>query len=59
MRYEPETKAQIDAVAVAVETYIPKHEAVVVDSRPEGIYVMVLWLGGTWMVGEIVWAKTT
>jgi hypothetical protein len=33
--------------------------AVVIASRPEGIYVMVVWDGGTWMVGEILWAKPT
>ena len=55
---EPDAKDLIDAVRIALETYIPEHEAVVVDSRPEGIDVMVLWLGRTWTVGGIVWSKT-
>ena len=59
LRDEPEARELLDAVAVAVETYLPEHEAVIVDSRPEGIYVMVLWLGGTWMVGEILFEGTT
>lgn len=38
---------RIDATIVAVKTYNSEREAVVIDSRPEGIFVMVIWDGGT------------
>jgi hypothetical protein len=55
---EPEAKDLINSIAVAPETYFPEHEAVVAEARPEGIDVMVLWRGGTWVVGGIVWSAT-
>ncbi len=55
---EPEAKTLLDAAFVALELYQPDREAVVIDSRPEGIYVMVVWASGVWTVGEIVWSRT-
>jgi len=59
LRDEPDAKTLPAAAFVAVEQYHPDREAVVIDSRPEGIYVMVVWDGGTWMVSEIAWGKLT
>jgi hypothetical protein len=56
---EPDAETLIKATEFAVEVYVSEKEAIVIDSRPEEIYVMVVWDGGTLMVGGIDWAWTT
>jgi hypothetical protein len=43
----------------SVEAYDPETEAVVINSREEGIYVLIVGQGRTQTLGEILWAKTT
>jgi len=40
-------KTLLDAAFVAVEMLHTNREAIVIDSRPEGIHVMVVRSGGT------------
>jgi hypothetical protein len=53
---DPDAKTLIDATAVAVDTYGPARQAVVINARPKGIDVMVIWSGGVSTVGEILWS---
>jgi hypothetical protein len=42
-----------------VETYNPEQDAVVIDSRQEGIYVLIVCENRTQTLGEILWTKPT
>lgn len=56
---EPEADTLIEATEFALRAYVPEAEAVVIDSRPEGIFVVIISSFATWPVGEILWGKTT
>jgi hypothetical protein len=56
---EPETRELISATESALMLYRPDEEAVVINSRGEGIYVLIVGPDRTQTLGEILWAKTT
>lgn len=56
---EPDAKALIESAVIAVESYDPEREAVVIDSRPDGVFAMVIWKRGTRIVGKILFEKKT
>jgi len=55
----PDAKALIESAVLAVESYDPEREAVVIDSRPDGVFAMVIWKHGTRIVGKRLFKKTT
>lgn len=56
---EPDAKRLLSATVQVLDGYNPENEAVVIDSRPEGIFVLIVSDGGTRMVGEILFEKAT
>ena len=50
---EPDAKRLLDWIFVALTTFHPPEEAVVLDDRPDGIYVLVIREVGTCLVGSL------
>jgi hypothetical protein len=55
---DPDAKALIQSAVTALESYDPEREAVVIDSRPDGIFAMVVWKHGLRIVGKILFETT-
>ncbi len=56
---EPEAEGLISITESVLSLYRPECEAVVIDSRPEGIYVLIVSEDWTQTFGEILWTKPT
>ena len=53
---EPDAKRLLDWIFVALTTFRPPEEAVVLDDRPDGIYVLVIREAGTCLVGSLTFS---
>ncbi len=56
---ESDSRALLAVAHKAIEEYDPEREAVLIDSRPEGIYVLIVGERGSRTLGEFLWVKTT
>ncbi len=53
LRDDPDAKGLLAWIGLALETYRPETEAVVVEERPDGLNVLVIREGGTTIVGGL------
>jgi sugar/nucleoside kinase (ribokinase family) len=56
---EPDAEGHLSVTDSALSLYRPEEEAVVIDSRAEGIYVLIAGEDRSQTPGEIPWTKPT
>ncbi len=56
---ECDSRGLLEVARRAIEGYDPEREAVLIDSRPEGIYVLIVGEKGSRTLGEFLWGKQT